>query len=80
MGCGKHNDGTIVAAHSNLLEHGKGKGLKAHDCYAAALCFDCHSDLDQGKDLTYEERRDFWIKAFHNTILWLWTEGRIKLK
>lgn len=46
--CGA-NDGTIVAAHSNLLEHGKGRGIKAHDCFVAYLCHSCHTGYDTGR-------------------------------
>jgi len=45
--CGAHN-GTTVCAHSNLAEHGKGKGMKAHSLYVAFLCVKCHSWLDAG--------------------------------
>lgn len=41
-------DGTTVAAHSNLLEHGKGRGIKAHDCFVAYLCHRCHTGYDNG--------------------------------
>ena len=41
-------DGTTVAAHSNLLEHGKGRGIKAHDCFVAYLCHRCHTGYDSG--------------------------------
>jgi hypothetical protein len=47
MFCG-NDDGTIVAAHSNQSRHGKGLGLKAHDCFVAFLCAHCHHWLDQG--------------------------------
>jgi len=30
MHCGRYNDGTVVAAHSNQLRDGKGKSIKAH--------------------------------------------------
>jgi hypothetical protein len=39
---------TTVAAHSNLMTHGKGKGLKAEDCYTVWACYRCHSNFDQG--------------------------------
>ena len=45
--CGAQ-DGTVVAAHSNQSRHGKGAGIKAEDCYTAALCHSCHSRIDQG--------------------------------
>jgi hypothetical protein len=79
-GCGKHNDGTIVAAHSNHLRHGKGRGIKAHDCFIAALCYDCHSELDQGTSMSRDEREDFWRQAHDATILWLFLSGRINVK
>lgn len=47
--CGA-DDGTTVAAHSNQQRHGKGMGIKAHDCFVAYLCFRCHSWIDQGCD------------------------------
>ncbi len=45
-------DGTVIAAHSNQLLDGKGKGIKASDYRVAALCFTCHMDLDQGNKLS----------------------------
>ena len=64
--CGAE-DGTVVAAHSNQLRHGKGMGLKAHG-YVAALCHSCHHKLDQGKDWTKQERRDYWQLAHERTM------------
>jgi hypothetical protein len=43
--CGT-DDGTVVAAHSNLGADGKGVGLKAADCFVAYLCFRCHTAYD----------------------------------
>ena len=77
--CGKHNDGTIVAAHSNQGMHGKGKALKAHDAYVAAICYQCHSDLDQGTSMTQEERVAMWNAACVLTYGWLMRDGRLKL-
>lgn len=39
-------DGTTVAAHSNQGRHGKGTGIKAHDCFVAYLCGPCHTFVD----------------------------------
>ena len=64
-------DGTVVAAHSNQLRDGKGRGIKAHDFRVAALCYRCHSELDQGNKLTREERVEMWEEAHRNTIGWL---------
>ena len=57
------DDGTIVAAHSNLLEHGKGKGLKAEDCFSVWACHKCHSIFDQGGVFTREEKVDLFSTA-----------------
>lgn len=65
--CGT-NDGTVVAAHRN---EGKGMGLKVSDALVAPLCFSCHRYLDQGKDMTREERRDFWNRAYINGIQYM---------
>ncbi len=70
-------DGTVVAAHSNLLEHGKGKGLKAHDGMSAWLCYRCHTHLDQGASLTREERRLFTLTAICKTYMQMWDQGLI---
>ena len=43
------DDGTIVAAHSNLQEHGKGMGLKAKDEHGAYGCSECHATYDRQK-------------------------------
>ena len=37
---------TVVFAHSNLLRHGKGMGLKADDRFGAYACFACHAVID----------------------------------
>ena len=76
--CGKHNDSTIVAAHSNQLRDGKGKGIKAHDYRIAALCYSCHSELDQGSKLSKEERVELWEEAHRKTIGWLFENGKVK--
>lgn len=79
MHCGKHNDGTIVAAHSNQLRDGKGRGLKAHDFRVAALCHECHSELDQGAKLTKEERMNMWEESHRATIEWLFLSEHLKV-
>lgn len=61
-------DGTVVAAHSNQLRDGKGKGIKAHDYRIAALCYKCHMELDQGKNLSKEQRVEIWEQAHRKTI------------
>ena len=77
--CGR-KDGTIVAAHSNQLRDGKGRGIKAHDYRSAALCFRCHSELDQGKNLSKEERVQLWEEAHRKTIGWLFDNEKLEIK
>ena len=71
-------DGTVVAAHSNQLADGKGKGIKASDYRVAALCFSCHMDLDQGNKLRKDQRRVFWELAHRRTIGELFERNLIK--
>lgn len=70
-------DGTVVAAHSNQLRDGKGRGLKAHDYRIASLCFTCHVELDQGTKMTKQERVEMWEEAHRNTIGLLFERGLI---
>jgi len=77
--CG-NEDGTVVAAHSNQLRDGKGRGLKAHDYRIAALCYRCHMELDQGTKMTKAERAESWDEAHRGTIGWLFENGHIDIK
>jgi hypothetical protein len=61
----------VVAAHSNQLRDGKGRGLKASDAAIAAMCYSCHYDIDQGSKLSKQERIDVWESAHRKTIRWL---------
>ena len=76
--CGAQ-DGTVVAAHSNQLIDGKGRGLKAHDYRIAALCFRCHAELDQGAKMSKQERLIMWEAAHRSTIGWLFDNEVIGL-
>lgn len=76
--CGK---GTASEpAHSNQQKHGKGMSIKAHDVFFAALCHDCHSEIDQGSKLTKGERMELWQTAFERTLLELWKRGWLKVQ
>lgn len=77
--CGAQ-DGTVVAAHSNQLRDGKGRGLKAHDYRIAALCFTCHTELDQGKNLSKEQRVQMWEEAHRKTVGWLFDNSLLILR
>ena len=76
--CGKQ-DGTVVAAHSNWMRDGKGKGIKAHDYRIAALCFTCHSELDQGAKMSKTERMEMWDNAHRLTIGWLFENAYLQV-
>jgi hypothetical protein len=73
-------DGTIVAAHSNQLRDGKGKGIKAHDYRIASLCHKCHHEIDQGSKLSKAERLDIWEEAHRKTIALLFEQGFLHTK
>lgn len=73
-------DGTVVSAHSNLGEHGKGMGMKADDSMIAWLCFRCHSNLDQGSSMTRDERRDYTLTAICRTYREMWKQELIGVK
>jgi hypothetical protein len=73
-------DNTIVAAHSNQLRDGKGRGLKANDYRIAALCYRCHANLDQGKSLDKSQRVEMFESAHRATIGWLFENGHIEVK
>jgi len=76
--CGR--EGMTQAAHANWSVYGKGMGQKAHDCFTAALCQDCHYHIDQGKTLSKEERMILWEDAFRRTLVALCETGKIKAK
>lgn len=77
--CGTQ-DGTVVPAHSNLSEHGKGMGIKADDSMVMWLCHRCHSRLDQGGDMTRADRRDFTLTAICKTHQAMWRQQLIEVK
>jgi len=73
-GCGRYG---VQAAHRN---EGKGMGIKADDCLTAALCEECHYRIDNGRDMTREERRSEMDKAIVLTIRKLANEGRLSVR
>lgn len=68
------NGYVVQAAHRN---EGKGMGQKVDDCAVACLCQECHHMIDNGKDLSREERRAMMDKAIVLTIIRLARTGRI---
>lgn len=79
MHCGAQ-DGTVVAAHSNQLRDGKGRGLKASDYRIAALCHICHFQVDQGLLWDREQKREVWDEAHRKTIGWLFDSDLIAVR
>ena len=63
--CGSGN--MVQAAHTNW-GGGKGRGVKADDNLVAALCLSCHYAIDQGKDLSRQERQEMWLRAHMGTV------------
>jgi hypothetical protein len=70
-------DGTVVAAHSNQLRDGKGRGLKASDFRIASLCFRCHAEADTSSTLTKVARIEMWESAHRKTIGELFERGLV---
>jgi hypothetical protein len=69
-----HDVATVVPAHSNQYQHGKGFGLKASDVYTVPACHACHYELDQGKDMTREAKAEAWNRAYEK-----WKEDRERM-
>lgn len=78
--CNYNND-TVVWAHSNRGEHGKGMGKKADDQYGAYLCYSCHQTYDRQRKrpnhLTLEEVEDAFTMAMTRSRLILKDKGLI---
>lgn len=72
--------GQVTACHSNQLRDGKGKGIKAHDFRVAAGCPIAHFAIDQGKELTREERMQYWESAHRRTMGELFKTFTIEVK
>lgn len=79
MDCGRANDGTVVAAHSNQGRDGKGMGIKAADYRVAYLCQASHRSIDQGGE-SREVRQGRWEAAHRRTIGWLFDSGKVAVK
>ncbi len=72
-------EGQTQASHSNQLEDGKGMGIKADDCFTAAICMKCHAEIDQGKTYTKDVRKAVWDKAHKRTMAELFRRGKLKV-
>lgn len=72
--CGRFG---VQAAHRN---QGKGLGSKVDDTLCAALCPDCHHEIDNGKQMTMDERRREMDACILETIKRLARAGKIGAK
>lgn len=71
--------GKSVPAHSNQGKHGKGWATKAHDCFVAAMCNECHYEVDNGRRLSEAKRTELWTDAWRTTMAILSAARRIYL-
>lgn len=65
----------VQAAHRN---QGKGMSQKVDDCLTAAICPECHHEIDNGKELTRDERRARLDHAICLTVAELARRGMIR--
>lgn len=80
--CERRSD-TVVAAHSNSMELGKGKSEKAHDCFIAFACGPCHDWIDgrlKVEGTTKADRDAWWEKGHKRTLLFLFEQGLIQVR
>lgn len=76
--CGTQ-DGTVVSAHSDQARHGKGMGIKSHDCFIAWTCYKCHLALGDGS-MTREDRDRLWQRAHERTLLRMFQDGLLEVR
>lgn len=67
----------VQVAHSNQM---RGMGQKAAPHNTAALCPECHHEIDNGKELTQDQRRERMNRAIVLTHHALVEAGRLVLK
>ena len=70
-----YREGATQAAHRN---EGKSLALKVTDAWTAALCTECHAEIDNGKALSRDERRQKMDVAILLTIKELADRGSLK--
>ena len=70
--CGSYG---VQVAHRN---EGKGMGQKTDDSLTAAICQECHHEIDNGRHLTRDQRRALLDKAIVQTLQELTRRGLIK--
>lgn len=68
-----------MAAHSNMLIHGRGHAHKAHDVYIAFLCYEHHQLYDSGSAMNRDEKEHYFMRAMSATWMRLIEKGVIKI-
>lgn len=64
----------VQVAHRN---ESKGMALKVDDSLTAALCAKCHHEIDNGKGLSRDERRQMMDRAIVLTLMQLTRMGLV---
>lgn len=70
--------GQVVACHSDQLEDGRGVGHKSHDCLCVSGCVACHAKFTRAY-LGRAQYAEIHTKALKRYIVWMWTEGKVKV-
>jgi hypothetical protein len=78
--CYQHKPGSVVYAHSNQLNDGKGGAMKAHDYRIALLCSMAHQECDQGNAFVKAAKFAAWDEAHRKTIGWLIEQGILQVR
>lgn len=66
----------VQVSHCNVE---RGMGQKSAPYMTAALCPECHHWIDNGKELTQQERRFWWYLASSRTMAQLIARGLVEL-
>lgn len=64
----------VQVAHRN---ESKGMGLKTDDCATAAICVHCHTEINNGRHLTLDERRQLMDRAIVLTVIQIARRGLV---
>jgi hypothetical protein len=80
IACMAPNSGQVVGCHSNMIKHGKGKSIKAHDIPAYG-CNVCHDKIDGrgGYNLPRAEAQLLFYEMQYMSLLWLLQSGHLKV-
>lgn len=54
-------------------------GTKTDDMWTAALCVACHAEIDQGRDMSRQERREAMDTAILMTLRELARKGLVRI-